>query len=266
MYTAQDHTFAICAYKDNPYLENTIRSLEAQTLSSAIILSTSTPSPYIQDICSRHGIPITINEQPNHAGDDWNHAYDSCSTKLVTIVHQDDYYELTFLERTLDALNAQPRDDVMIVFTDYYEMRPEGKVTANLLLAIKRLMNAPMRGAFGARCMPVRQRILAFGCPICCPSVTYVKTHCGDTVFDTTYINSCDYKTYVDLSFRRGAFVYVPKMLMGHRIYAESATSRNLGANIRKGEDQEILELLWPRPIARAINAVYATSERSNDL
>ena len=28
MYTSKDHTFVICAYKENPYLERTIRSIE----------------------------------------------------------------------------------------------------------------------------------------------------------------------------------------------------------------------------------------------
>ena len=63
-----------------------------------------------------------------------------------------------------------------------------------------------------------------------------------------------------------GRFVYISKPLVGHRIYAESATSLNLGEDIRKGEDLEILSTLWPKPIAKLVNGVYALSEKSNAL
>ena len=41
------HVFAVCAYKDSPYLEQCIRSLKAQTVPSHIIICTSTPSSYM---------------------------------------------------------------------------------------------------------------------------------------------------------------------------------------------------------------------------
>ena len=93
-----------------------------------------------------------------------------------------------------------------------------------------------------------------------------MKQNLGASPFDTTYKNSCDYKTWVDFARMDGRFVYVPEMLVGHRIYAESATSLNLGEDIRKGEDLEILSSLWPRPIAKLVNKVYALSEKSNAL
>ena len=43
------HTFAICAYKDSPYLEACIRSLKSQTVPSEIICTTSTPSRYLTE-------------------------------------------------------------------------------------------------------------------------------------------------------------------------------------------------------------------------
>lgn len=38
------HVFAICAYKDSPYLESCIRSLAGQRVKSPVILCTSTPA------------------------------------------------------------------------------------------------------------------------------------------------------------------------------------------------------------------------------
>ena len=88
----------------------------------------------------------------------------------------------------------------------------------------------------------------------------------GESIFDTTYKNSCDYKTWVDLAEKTGGFVYIPKRLLLHRIYAESATTLNLSENIRKKEDLEILSILWPKQIATVINNVYALSEKSNKI
>ena len=44
-----DHTFAICAYKESPYLEECIKSLKNQTIKSNILIATSTPNDYIRN-------------------------------------------------------------------------------------------------------------------------------------------------------------------------------------------------------------------------
>lgn len=264
MYTEKDHTFVICAYKENPYLEDTIKTLLNQTLKSKIILSTSTPNDYIKGICSRYDIPIVVNENPHLAGDDWNYGYNQAETKLVTIVHQDDLYSKYFLEESLKSLNKAKNP--ILCFTDYSELKQGKKVDCNLLLVIKRVMNFPLKFKTMNQSKKIRKRLLGFGCAICCPSVTYVKEKLGDSIFDTTYKNSCDYKTWVDLAEKEGGFIYISKRLLLHRIYAESATTLNLSENIRKKEDLEILSTLWPRKIANVINNAYALSEKSNKI
>ena len=49
-----DHTFVVCAYKESPYLEECINSLEKQKVKSNIIISTSTPNRYIEEIAKKH--------------------------------------------------------------------------------------------------------------------------------------------------------------------------------------------------------------------
>ena len=80
------------------------------------------------------------------------------------------------------------------------------------------------------------------------------------------YKNSCDYKTWVDRADAPGRFVYVPECLMGHRIYEESSTSKNLKDGTRPSGDLEILSSLWPAPVAKLIYKVYALGEKSNEL
>lgn len=266
MYTAADHTFVVCAYKENPYITETIASIRGQTVGSQIILSTSTRNDYLEQQCKRFDIPMVINPHPHLAGDDWNYGYNSANTKLVTLAHQDDYYHPAFLERVLANLNARGDGDELISFTDYFEIREGSRTAYSLMLNIKRVMNAPFRlSKFNSKPW-LKKRILAFGDAICCPAVTLVKKNVGESPFDTTYINSCDYKTWVDLASRPGAFIYIPERLVGHRIYHESATSKNLSENIRKDEDLEILSSLWPKPVAAFVNHLYAKSEKNNVL
>lgn len=264
MYTGENHTFVICAYRENPYLEDAIRSVLNQTVKSNVILSTSTPNIYISGLCEKYQIPLMVNPGPHGLGNDWNYGYNQANTELVTIVHQDDLYSKFFLQESLNALNSTPNP--LFSFTDYCEMREGKKVERNLLLTVKRIMNFPLRFHALQGSVWLRKRLLSFGCAICCPSVTLVKSTLGDSIFNTVYRNSCDYKTWVEFAEKKGRFVYVPKRLILHRIYPESTTTLNLSENIRKSEDLEILSTLWPKPIARVINRVYAMSEKSNQI
>lgn len=266
MFSPHDHTFVVCAYKENPFLESTIQSIMNQNVLGKVLVSTSTPNPHIEGLAAKYDIPLYVNPEPHGAGADWNYGYDKAQTGLVTMAHQDDIYEPSYLEEVLEAANRYESDEISLVFTDYYEIREGEHIDSNRLLRIKEIMNSPFKHRALNGSKFVKRRVLGFGDSICCPAVTYAKRNLGESVFDTRYKNSCDYKTFVELAGKKGRFVYVPKKVMGHRIYEESATSLNLAEKIRKKEDEEILATLWPAPIARCINAVYAKSEKSNEL
>lgn len=263
---ASDHTFVVCAYKQNPYIDETIKSLLRQSIPTRIIISTSTPNEYIRRVSRRYSLPLVINESPRLAGDDWNYGYDHAGSRLVTIAHQDDYYDPRYVENVLSAANRYPENEISIIYSNYFEIRSGERIYSDALLRIKRLMNYPLRYDFLNGKRLVKRAVLSLGCPICCPAVTLVASNVGASPFDSTYKNSCDYKTWVDFSDKKGRFVYIPQTLVGHRIYPESSTSHNLEEDIRKGEDEEILSLLWPRTVARLINRVYSLSEKSNEL
>ena len=91
MFNKNDHSFVICAYKENPHLEMTIQSLLNQTIKSKVFISTSTPNDHIKGLCEKYGLELFVNPSPKNAGADWNWAYDHAPTPLVTIAHQDDY-------------------------------------------------------------------------------------------------------------------------------------------------------------------------------
>ena len=56
------HTFAVCAYKDSPHLEECLRSVTSQTVKSEVICCTSTPSSYIRELTARYQVPLYVRD------------------------------------------------------------------------------------------------------------------------------------------------------------------------------------------------------------
>ena len=54
------HTFAVCAYKESPFLEECICSLLAQTVPADIVIATSTPNDYIDQIADTYNLPVIV--------------------------------------------------------------------------------------------------------------------------------------------------------------------------------------------------------------
>lgn len=262
-FSPRDHTWALCAYGESPYLEECVRSLKAQRTESRIMICTGTPCAYVDGIAAKYGIPVYSHPGGGGIGADWNAAYDRAEAALVTIAHQDDLYEPGYTEELLKAVN-RARDPILF-FTDYEELRDGERVHENRNLKIKRLMLLPLRcrGLWNSRF--TRRRILSLGSAICCPSVTYVKPRTGDTIFSTEMRVSLDWDQWEKQSRKKGAFVYCPKPLMLHRVHEGSETTRMIADHIRTREDLEMFRRFWPEPLARLIARKYAGSEKSNE-
>lgn len=258
------HVFAVCAYKESPFLEECIKSLKNQSVASKIILCTSTPNEYIQEICNRYKIPFFVNEGESGITQDWNFAYAHADCDLVTIAHQDDIYDKHYVEYMTRMVGNSKRP--IIFFTDYAELREGKKVYKNRLLNVKRLMLLPLNIKLFHSSKFVRRRILSLGSPICCPSVTYVKKNCPPRVFEDGFRSDEDWQAWEMLSKRKGSFVYCNKILTYHRIHEESATTKILADNERHKEDYIMFQKFWPKVIAKILTKVYGTSEKSNEL
>lgn len=264
-YFPEDHTFALCAYGNSKYLEECIISLLNQTVKSQILIATSTPSSKTDKLAEKYGIPVHVNQKKMGIGADWNFAYDSTKTALVTITHQDDLYEPGYVENLLFSLNKA--QDPIIWFCDYYELRNGQKIHDNKNLRIKRLMLFPFKWKPFQNSRFVRRSILSLGSPICCPSVTYVKECAGSkSIFSTDMKVSLDWDQWEKQSRKKGAFVYCDKPLMCHRIYKESTTSELIASNTRAQEDLEMYRRFWPGWIAKRLGSAYADSMKSNEI
>ena len=260
----KDHTFAVCAYQESPYLEECIKSLKKQTIKSNILIATSTPNDYIKGIADKYTIPYYINKGEGGITQDWNFAYSCAKTKYITIAHQDDIYEKDYLEIVLKHITRAKHP--LLFFSDYYEIRDGKKVTSNKLLKVKRIMLLPMRIKAFQSSRWVRRRILSLGSPICCPSVTFVTENSPEPVFENHYRACEDWEAWEKLSKKKGQFLYSTKLLMGHRIHEDSETTAAIGDNKRSKEEYEMFCKFWPDSIARLIFKFYSKGQNSNQL
>lgn len=261
-YTEKDHMFAVCAYKESPFLEDCIGSLLKQKIRSGIIITTSTPNSHICAIADKYHLQIKVNRGENGIAGDWNFAYRAAKKSLVTLAHQDDVYDPGYTEKILEALNRCRRP--LIAFSDYYELRGSQTIRKNKLLTVKRILLFPLKCKILWSSRFVRRRILSLGSAICCPAVTMVKDNLPDPLFKNNMKSNIDWQAWETISKRKGEFAYVSQGLMKHRIHTGSTTSELLELNKRREEDLLMYEKFWPKWVARCIEHFYQSSEKSN--
>ena len=131
---------------------------------------------------------------------------------------------------------------------------------------VKKIMLYPLRLKMFWNSKFVRRRVLSFGCPICCPAVTFYKENLPEQVFKAGFRSDEDWEAWEMLSKRKGAFVYLNEIGMCHRIHEDSETSIILGDNARSKEDYIMFCKFWPKWIARILTKIYSSAEKSNEL
>ena len=110
-----------------------------------------------------------------------------------------------------------------------------------------------------------RNRVMAFGNPICCPAVTYNLEKLKNFYFDEGMKVSLDWYAWYRISEYKGRFVYVSDKLMCHRIHEESETSKTIADNTRSKEDLYMYQLFWPKWIANILMKQYVKSQKTNN-
>ena len=257
-----NHTFAICAYGESPYLAACVESVAAQAEGSQVILCTSTPNSLIEETARRFGLPLLVNDAPSSISGDWNFAMAQARGAYVTLCHQDDLYEPGYRQAVAQAVETGGFD---IFFTDYQELRNGVRCGKSRLLTVKRLLLAPLRLKALQGSAWAKRFALRFGNGICCPSVTYHKEALTLPLFESGLKSNLDWQTWERLSRGSERFCYVPQRLMCHRIHAGSETSRVIGEGRRGGEDYQMFLKFWPPLIARWLTRLYSASEKGNE-
>ena len=262
------HTFAVCAYKESEFLEDTVSRLLNQTVKSSVFISTSTPNALISTVADKYGLEVRVNPDGGTSAKDWNFAYSQAETDYVTLAHQDDIYEPEFAEKSLAALMGAKNP--VLVYTDYYEIRhqdrddPGTRVEDNMILRTKRRMLSVIDMAKNSRW--VRNRVLSFGYPMNCPGTTYVKRRFKSIDFIPEWQNSHDWEATIRLASEEGEFLFIRELLMGHRIYLDSQTTNTIRSGVRYQEDLACISRYWPAPVAKLIMKHYSKAYDSNVL
>lgn len=258
-----DHSFAILAYKESPYLKKCIESLLNQTVKSEIFISTSTPSVFLENIAKEFSLPLIENKNQGGIASDWNFALQRSNTKYVTLAHQDDLYFSYYTELSVSA--ACKSKNNLITFSNYCELSKNRLRTFTVNLLIKKILLFPFWFSSNVKKHTWKKMILMFGSPINCPGVMYHKKNLGNFAFDSSFSINLDWEAWIRLAQREGRFVYVNKRLMAHRIYEGSETTWGIKENKRKREDTILFHRLWPATIAEILWKIYSLSYRSND-
>lgn len=257
------HTFMILAYKESPYLEKCILSLQEQTLRSEILISTSTPSEFLKNISENYKIPILVNDEKKGIASDWSFALKQGKTKYITLAHQDDVYVPQYVEQCLTAAERVPSN--LITFTDYCEQF-NGKLRShNALLLIKRIMLFPYYIFKKNLSSPLLKRLmLSPGNPICCPTVMYNMDNIGQFEFNTSFLMNLDWELWLRFASMNGDFIYIQHRLLIRRVHKQSETTQTLTNNQRQTEDKLLLDKLLPTAIAKIVSKAYSIAYKSN--
>jgi len=258
------HCFVIPAYHDSPYLEACIKHLLAQTVTSQIVITTSTPSDFIENIANAYHLPYYINTGDKGIAADWNFALQCADTPLVTIAHQDDVYENNYAETMIRQFEKYGLDKVQIAFTGYRDI-VNGEIRRfGLNALVKRILLSPFIFGKVIKAPFLKKLLLLFGDPICCPSVTFNKSVLKDFRFVADYVVALDWLAWYQLAKQPGAFVYVRKKLMQHRIHTASETTVQLRSGTRAREERQLFEMMWGKHMAKIIMRFYAAGHKEN--
>ncbi len=258
------HTFVIPAFGESIFLEQCIQSLINQTVKSAVIITTSTPSTYLSQVAEKYSLDYYINNEKGIASD-WNFGLSKVKTSLATIAHQDDIYEPSYTECIIKAFDNKKNPPVLLVFTDYYDLVNDKRVGTSLNSIIKKVMLWPFIIKNSINSIFLKKLSLSFGDPICCPSVTLNLESISDFRFSPVYSCVLDWYAWYQLAAQKGAFGFVNRKLLIHRIHLESETTNQLSKGIRGQEELAMFKMIWGNRMGNIWSHLYATGHLHNN-
>lgn len=246
------------AHGDSPFLDGCLRSLRAQSRPSDILVTTSTPSTFIEQAAAAHGVRVLVNPCSQGIAADWNFALTATKTPRVTLAHQDDIYFPTFAARSLGLLDQHP--EAVACFTGYEEIEDDGRVTRSRLSLVKHLLERAVLGRATLAQVARLRAFLSLGNPLPCSSVTFDRDRLGEFRFSDGLSSNLDWDAWLRLCEQGRPLARTAQRLVGRRHNALTATSRLIRDGIRQREDLMMFRRLWPGPLAQAIAWAYRAS------
>ena len=226
-----------------------------------MIIATSTPSDYSTKLAEKYKIDYHIHDKKGIAND-WNFGLSQVKTLLATIAHQDDIYEPDYAENMINAFTKS--NDILIAFTDYSDLVNGEKVPFSVNSIVKKTLLFPFVIKNKMDSQFFKKLLLKFGDPVCCPSVTFNLKLLKDFSFSTEYSCILDWYAWYQLATEKGAFCFINKKLVRHRIHEESETTNQLSQGIRRQEEIAMLKMMWGVTFGQALSWLYASGHKHN--
>ncbi len=207
-----------------------------------------------------------INPRRMDISADWNFALATANTRFVTLAHQDDLFECSYVTRLRAALSANP--GAIMAFCDYSEHSPHGTApaksqSANKARPLHEESSAP-ENAFPRRatkCAFYRWATRSVA-PVSC----WIGQKIPNFRFPSGFHTNLDWMAWLSLAHGPGGFVYVRDRLISKGVHADSATTATIANRTREREDRVLFDALWPRPVAAALAAAYRLGYRANRI
>jgi len=250
-----NHTYAVCAYHESPYLEECIRSLIRQNIRTNIIMTTSTPCRHITSVSEKYGIPLYIREGKSDIRDDWNFAYDQAKTDWVTIAHQDDVYDKNYVKVFLNTILLY--EEPIAFLSDYIPIKNGHIGPRDINSKIRRILRKPLKHPWLAKTQFWKRAVLSFGNSICAPAVTYHKSVLGSSYFTSDLKFDIDWDTFLKLAGEKGSIAYAEEPLTFYRIHGEATSMEFIKSHNRELEDALMFQKFWPEWIVNGIMHFY---------
>ena len=259
------HVFAICAYKESPYLEECIASLLGQSVRSGIIMCTSTPCQYIEDMAKKYSLPYYVRDGKSGLGEDWNFSVETAVKKmgaeLVTVAHQDDVYKRDYVKALMNAYSFFP--DMSVFCSACENIDGEGKSISGKAERVKRLLRSPLRLRHFSDTKLIKRAVLSLGNSIVCPSCTYNISVTGMPLFKENYRFVTDWDALLRLAGAPGRFICIERPMIAYRIHSGAATKQNILNHNREREEEEMFLRLWPRVVVGILMHFYKKSYKA---
>jgi hypothetical protein len=249
------HAFVVLAYKDSPFLRACVASVCAQTRPSTVVIATSTPSSYIDEIARSFGVSVKVNPTQKGIAGDWAFGLSATDARYVTLAHQDDVYYPTFAQQTLETFERSAK--AALCFTGYEEIDDEGRPKSSKISKIKHLIQFFAIGSRERVEGRALHAILALGNTLPCSTVTYDRRQLAGFQFSTELSSNLDWDAWMSLLNRGETFLHVNERLVGRRHNALTETSALIRSGRRAEEDLLMFRRLWPKAIGDFIAYVY---------
>jgi hypothetical protein len=261
-----NHAFVIPAYGQSPHIGECIESILQQSMGTPnILLGTSTPSLYLEEVASRYGLTVHLNSRRSNIASDWNFVMQATDAHFITVAHQDDVYDAEYLAAMMKLAKGYP--DFVLAFSDYGERTNSGPRNEAINLKIKRLLcERAFQGSPSISSTRKKRRLLSLGNPICCPSVMLNRLAAPHFVFSESLKTNLDWDAWLRLADQPGDYLYCREKLISKRVHPKSETSVTIASRVRQNEDRRMFERFWPAPVAMLLSTVYSLGYIANKV